>query len=43
MPAKDIFYETFFKLELIKIVIQSQNLKFLIYNPEQEVIEQWIK
>ncbi len=36
-------YETFFKLELVQIVIQSQNLKLLIYEPEQEVIERWIK
>ncbi|TBR57565.1 fatty-acid oxidation protein subunit alpha [Westiellopsis prolifica IICB1] len=36
-------YETFFKLELVQIVIQSQNLKLLIYEPEKEVIERWIK
>ncbi|WP_026082857.1 XisH family protein [Mastigocladopsis repens] len=36
-------YETFFKLELVQIVIQSQNLKLLIYEPEQEVIERWIR
>ncbi|MCM0590306.1 MAG: XisH family protein [Gloeotrichia echinulata DVL01] len=43
LGVPSITYETFFKLELIQIVIQSQNLKLLIYNPEQEVIEQWIK
>ncbi|MBD2414908.1 fatty-acid oxidation protein subunit alpha [Nostoc calcicola FACHB-389] len=40
VPA--ITYETFFKLELVKIVIQLQNMKLLIYDPELEVIEQWI-
>jgi XisH protein len=34
-------YLTFFKLELIELVVQSQNLKLLIYDPELEVIEQW--
>lgn len=38
-----ITYETFFKLELIQIVIQSQNIKLLIYEPQQKVIEQWIR
>ncbi|MFO5492814.1 MAG: element excision factor XisH family protein, partial [Cuspidothrix sp.] len=36
-------FETFFKLELIQLVIQSQNIKLLVYNTKQEVIEQWIK
>lgn len=36
-------FETFFKLELIQMVIQSQNIKLLVYNIKQEVIEQWIK
>lgn len=35
-------YETFFKLELIQMVIQSQNIKLLIYDPEMEVIQRWI-
>lgn len=35
-------YETLFKLELIQMVIQSQNLKLLIYDPEMEVVERWI-
>jgi hypothetical protein len=49
-PARELYlaipsitHETFFKLELIKIVIQSQNIKLLIYNPEQEAIKQWIR
>ena len=36
-------FETFFKLELIQLVIQSQSIKLLVYNTKQEVIEQWIK
>lgn len=36
-------FETFFKLELIQLVIQSQNTRLLVYNTKQEVIEQWIK
>jgi hypothetical protein len=43
LAIPSITYETFFKLELVQIVIQSQNLKLLIYEPEQEVIERWIK
>lgn len=37
-----ITYDTFFKLELVQLVAKAQNLKLLIYNPEMEVIEQWI-
>jgi XisH protein len=37
-----ITYDTFFKLELVQLVAKAQNLKLLIYNPEIEVIEQWI-
>lgn len=43
LAIPSITYETFFKLELVQIVIQSQNLKLLIYEPEQEVIERWIR
>jgi hypothetical protein len=35
-------YESFFKLEFTKIIIYEQGLKILVYNPETEVIEQWI-
>ena len=35
-------YESFFKLEFTKIVIYEQELKILVYNPETEVIEQWL-
>jgi XisH protein len=43
LAIPSITYETFFKLELVQIVIQSQNLKLLIYEPEQEVIKRWIR
>ncbi|NEO54064.1 MAG: fatty-acid oxidation protein subunit alpha [Okeania sp. SIO3B5] len=36
-------YEEFFKLELIQLVIKNQYIKLIIYHPEQETIEQWIK
>jgi XisH protein len=42
LAVPGITYDTFFQLELVKIVIQSQNLRLLIYSPELEVIEQWI-
>jgi hypothetical protein len=49
-PEREIYlavpnttYEIFFKLELIQLVIKSQNIKLIIYNPDQEVIQQWIK
>jgi hypothetical protein len=35
-------YESFFKLEFTKIIIYEQELKILVYNPETEVIEQWL-
>lgn len=35
-------YEIFFKLELIQLVVKSQNVKLIVYNPDQEVIQQWI-
>lgn len=37
-----LIYESFFRLELIQIVAQSQELKLLIYDPELETIERWI-
>ena len=35
-------YESFFKLEFTQIIIREQALKLIVYNPELEVIEQWI-
>ncbi len=35
-------YETFFKLELIQLVIKSQSIKLIVYSPNKEEIELWI-
>ncbi len=35
-------YETFFSLQLTQIVVKSQNLKLLVYDPKLEVIYTWI-
>jgi len=42
LAAPVSIYEPFLRLELIQIVIREQNLKLILYNPEREVIEQWI-
>ena len=49
-PEREIYlavpnttHEIFFKLELIQLVIKSQNIKLIVYNPDQEVIQEWIK
>ena len=42
LAAPVSIYEPFLRLELIQIVIREQNLKLILYNPEQEVIEKWI-
>jgi hypothetical protein len=39
---KDI-YQTFLRFEPAKTVINRYNLLLIIYNPDREVIEQWIK
>lgn len=39
---KDI-YETFLCFEPAKTVIERYQIFLIIYNPNQEVIEQWIK
>jgi hypothetical protein len=36
-------YETFFKHDLIDELVIENNLKIIVYNPEKEVIEKWIK
>jgi hypothetical protein len=36
-------YETFFNLAFISRVVQRSQLKLLVYDIEQETIEQWIK
>jgi hypothetical protein len=48
MPAKDIFHntvriETFFKLGLVQLAIETQQIKLIVYNPVQEEIDQWIR
>ncbi|OIP73537.1 MAG: fatty-acid oxidation protein subunit alpha [Oscillatoriales cyanobacterium CG2_30_44_21] len=35
-------YETFFKLELIQLVIKNQGISLIVYNPTKQEIEQWI-
>ena len=35
-------YQVFFRRELIKKITQEQQLKFMIYEPTLEVIQQWI-
>ncbi|GAB4175057.1 MAG: hypothetical protein Fur006_05310 [Coleofasciculaceae cyanobacterium] len=42
LAAPVSIYEPFLRLELIQFVIQEQNLKLILYNPEREVIETWI-
>ena len=42
LAVPNITYETFFKLELIQLVIKVQNIKLIVYNPNKEEIEQWI-
>ena len=35
-------YTSFFATQLAQGIIQSQQLKLIIYKPQQEVIEQWL-
>ena len=35
-------YEEFFGLEFIKRVVQRSQIKLLVYNPQPEVITQWL-
>ncbi len=42
LAVPNTIYETFFKLELIQIIIKNQNIKLIIYNPSREEIAQWI-
>ena len=43
LAVPDRVYQTFFTLKFIQRVIQRSQLKLLIYNPQQEVIVQWIE
>jgi hypothetical protein len=35
-------YETFFKLELIQLVIKTQGISLIVYNPNKQEIAKWI-
>jgi hypothetical protein len=35
-------YTSFFATQLAQGIINSQQLKLIVYKPEQEVIEQWL-
>ncbi len=35
-------YEIFFRRQLIKKISQEQQLKFIVYEPVSEVVQQWI-
>jgi hypothetical protein len=35
-------YTSFFATQLAQSIINSQQLKLIVYKPEQEVIEQWL-
>jgi hypothetical protein len=35
-------YETFFKLELIQLVIKNQGISLIVYNPSTQEIDKWI-
>jgi gamma-glutamyl:cysteine ligase YbdK (ATP-grasp superfamily) len=35
-------YTSFFATQLAQGIIQSQQLKLIVYKPQQEVIEQWL-
>lgn len=36
-------YQTFLRFEPAKTVIDRYDVRLIIYNPDQEVIEQWIE
>ena len=42
LAVPNITYEIFFKLELIQLVIRTQDIKLIVYNPNKDEIEQWI-
>ncbi|BBC25461.1 XisH family protein [Pseudanabaena sp. ABRG5-3] len=42
LAVPNTIYETFFKLELIQLIIKTQNIKLIVYNPNREEIAQWI-
>jgi hypothetical protein len=42
LAVPNAIYETFFKLELIQLIIKNQSIKLIVYNPNREEIAQWI-
>ena len=42
LAVPNITYEIFFKLELIQLVIRTQDIKLIVYNPNKDELEQWI-
>ncbi len=36
-------YQTFFRIDPAKTVIERYDVRLIVYNPSQEVIEQWIE
>lgn len=42
LAVPDLAYNTFFSLEFPQLMIQENNLKLIIFEPEQEVIVTWI-
>ena len=42
LAVPDLAYNTFFSLEFPQLIIQENNLKLMIFEPEEEVIVTWI-
>ncbi|MEB3192408.1 MAG: element excision factor XisH family protein [Snowella sp.] len=42
LAVPDVIYDTFLQSEFAQAVIQQQNIKLIIYDPELGVIRQWI-
>jgi hypothetical protein len=41
MPAKDLFYESFFALKFVQTAVQHYQLYLIIYDAQQQVIIKW--
>ncbi|MDJ1168817.1 element excision factor XisH family protein [Roseofilum sp. BLCC_M154] len=42
LAVPDVIYETLFRSEFAQAVIAKQEISLIIYNPEEEIIEQWL-
>jgi hypothetical protein len=42
LAVPDVMYETLFRSEFAQAVIAKQEISLIIYNPEEEIIEQWL-